>query len=74
MGLAEQKQEALRLLKKYFEEVDTLSEKETDVLFLRLSEISPDPEISNYIFFPEGAELTPEEIIEKAFRYESIEL
>lgn len=66
--------EALSLLQKFFDEMDTLGEKEIDAIFLRLSEISPDPEISDYVFFPDGPEMTPEEIVEKAFSYKSITL
>ena len=64
--------EALLLLTKYFDEINTLSERETDLIMSRLSEISPDPAISDYIFYPEGPELSAKEIVDKAFSYKSI--
>lgn len=68
----DRKAEALRLLNEYYSNRDVLSEEEVDNIFQRLSEMSPDPAISDYVFFPDGPEMTPEEIINKAFSYKPI--
>ncbi len=66
------KKEALLLLKKFMNSKSDLTEDEEIELFLRLDELSPDPYISDYVFYPEGKEMTSEEIIEKAFNYKPI--
>ncbi len=68
------RQEALRLLTEFYSNSESLTKSQVDAIFLRLSEISPDPAISEYVFYPEGPELTPEEIVEKAFSYKPIAL
>jgi hypothetical protein len=72
MSFETKKMEALALLCKFFEEIETLSEQETDAIFVRLSEISPDPKIADYVFFPDGPEMSPEEIVNRAFSYKPI--
>ncbi|MBE0560729.1 MAG: hypothetical protein IH622_07900 [Ochrobactrum anthropi] len=68
----DRKAEALKLLNEYYSNRDVLSEEEVDNIFQRLSEMSPDPAISDYVFFPDGPEMTPEEIINKAFSYKPV--
>ncbi|MCP4933255.1 MAG: hypothetical protein GY927_03410 [bacterium] len=73
--MTKEKDEALMLLTKFYSEIKSLSEKQVDDIFLRLKKISPDPEISDYVFYPpNGVEMTPEEIVEKAFSYKAIQL
>lgn len=67
-----ERKEALNLLSEYFDNIDDIEEKRVDQIFHRLEEVSPDPYISDYVFYPEGKELTPEEIVEKAFSYKPI--
>jgi hypothetical protein len=74
MSFETKQMEALALLRKFFDEIETLSEQETDAIFVRLSEISPDPKISDYVFFPDGPEMSPDEIVNKAFSYKAITL
>ncbi|MCK4207075.1 hypothetical protein J3U99_20080 [Brucella pituitosa] len=64
--------EALKLLNEYYSNRGALSDEGVDNIFQRLSEMSPDPAISDYVSFPDGPEMTPEEIINKAFSYKSI--
>lgn len=68
----DRKAEALKLLNEYYSNRDVLSEEEVDNIFQRLSEMIPDPAISDYVFFPDGPEMTPEEIINKAFSYKPV--
>ncbi|QWK81305.1 hypothetical protein [Ochrobactrum sp. BTU1] len=68
----DRKTEALQLLTEYYSNRDVLSEEEVDNIFQRLSEMSPDPAITDYVFFPDGPEMTPDEIINKAFSYKPI--
>jgi len=49
---------------------ENLSEAEGDNLLDEIENLSPDPEISDYIFWEDG--LTIDEIIEKAFAYKPI--
>ncbi|MFK0685925.1 hypothetical protein SD208_16595 [Ochrobactrum sp. BD67] len=68
----DRKAEALKLMNEYYSNRDVLSEGEIDNIFQRLSEASPDPAISDYVFFPEAPEMTSEKIINKAFSYKTI--
>ncbi len=66
------REEALCLLSEYFDNIDEIEEKRVDEIFQCLERISPDPNISDYVFYPDERELTPEEIVEKAFSYKPI--
>lgn len=68
----ENRQLALELLAHYRANSGTMAEAEADRLVSRLEKISPDPYILEYLFHPEGDELTDAEIVDKAFGYKPI--
>ncbi|MFN3823497.1 MAG: bacteriocin immunity protein [Pseudorhodobacter sp.] len=73
-AVAARKAEALALLRRFFDDPD-LTEAETDALFSRLTDLSPDPAITDLVFWPpaDAGDLSaPEQIIEKAFSYRPI--
>lgn len=72
MNNGTEREEVLSLLNEYFEEIEEIEESRVDEIFQRLEKISPDPNISDYVFYPEGEELTAEEIVEKVFSYKPI--
>lgn len=68
----DRKAEALKIRNEYYSNRDVLSEEKVDNIFQPLSEMNPDPAISDYGFFPDGPEMMLEEIINKAFSYNDI--
>ena len=71
--MIEKKQDLLDLVKYFRENQEIMSEDEVGELMKRMLEISPDPNILDYIFYPPGGrEMSCEEIVEKAFSYRPI--
>lgn len=68
------KEQALELATELCENMESMEEERVDEIIGCLQELSPDPYICDYIFSQEGDEMSPEEIIEKAFSYKSIQL
>ncbi len=75
MNKTEARNEVLQLLITFLDGLGKMPESEQDEIFEKINKLSPDPYISDYIFYPEdGIEMTPEEIVEKAFSYQPITL
>ena len=72
--MKDNKQEALDLLREYSDNCRTIIEDRTDYIISRLEQISPDHQISDYIFYTENEDMTPEEIVENIFSYKPIQL
>ena len=63
----------LGLIRYFRQNQKMMSEEEVDDLMNNILEISPDPYILDYIFYPPGErDMSCEEIVEKAFSYEPI--
>lgn len=68
------KAEAYELLKFFLENHYKMPEEESNELYQKITVLSPDPYIMDYVFWPKGPEMTAEEIIEKAWSYQAITL
>jgi hypothetical protein len=69
MDNIEIKYEVKRMIVELLEN-ESLTDVEQEELLFQITKLSPDPEISDYIFWEDG--LTIDEIVEKAFAYKPI--
>ena len=72
--IIEKKNEIRELLTKLLFEDESLTEKEEDEIVQRIEYLSPDPEVTNYIFEKKYEDLSIDEIIENIFDYQPIVL
>lgn len=72
----EKKQKLLEMLKIFMENNMKWEDKKTVNYLMEMEKLSPDPYLSDYIFWPKRygykEELTPEEIVDICFSYQPI--
>ncbi len=74
--IEEKKQKLLEMLDIFLKEQANWNDEKASNYMLEMKKLSPDPSLSDYIFWPQNhgydRELTPEEIVEKCFSYKPI--